>query len=137
LPHEAGGEKKSGVRKLGLLISFGMTATIFGLAPIIINEIFPKFIEAVDTVRIMILGAIPMTITSILLARLLGEEKTIPVLLSSAIFAVFQIPLLIILGDMYGTEGLAAATVTGLTIQTLSLLYIGKMSFANKPVLSS
>ncbi|MEW6603511.1 MAG: hypothetical protein AB1351_02345 [Thermoproteota archaeon] len=128
LPNEAAGDKKSKLKQVGIILSLAITFTIFALAPIIVSNIFPKYVDAVDTVRIMILGAVPTVFSSVKLAKLLGEEKTLPVLLSSVIFAAFQIPLLVLLGNMFGTNGLALATVGGLSIQAGFLyLFDGKM----------
>lgn len=133
LPNESAGENKTTLKKVGIAALLITTVSIFLLTPAILEYIFPKYTSAVDTVRIMVIAAIPTGFTSIILARFLAEERTFPILISSIIFAGVQIPLLIVFGKEYGTLGLALATLLGHSIQTLTLL-IFRNFLREKPI---
>jgi len=66
LPQESTGVKNK--KPKIIVIVFSVFITILGIfvAPILINELFPKFSEAVDAIRIMSLVIIPTTISIIL-----------------------------------------------------------------------
>lgn len=136
LPNESAGEDKTTLKKVGIAALLISTISIFATTPIILEYVFPKYTSAVDTVRIMVIAAIPTGFTSIILARFLAEERTLPILLSSIVFAAVQIPLLIVFGREYGTVGLALATLLGHSIQTSTLLifrnYLKERSMLSK-----
>jgi O-antigen/teichoic acid export membrane protein len=81
------------------------------VAPILINELFPKFSEAVDAIRIMSLVIIPTTISLILESEFLGNEKSRVVLIGTTILLTSLIIGMIVLGSMMGIEGIAYSLV--------------------------
>ena len=100
LPQESTGvkNKKSKI----LVIVFSVCVTIFGIfvAPILINELFPKFSEAVDAIRIMSIVVIPTTVSLILESEFLGKEKSRVVLIGTAILLTSFIFVMIVLGSL-------------------------------------
>lgn len=136
LPNESAGENKATLKKVGIIALLITAISVFALTPLILEHVFPKYVSALDTVRIMVIAAIPTGFTSIILARFLAEERTLPIILSSIVFAAVQIPLLILFGREYGTVGLAVATLLGHSIQTSTLLIFRKF-VKEKPFLSN
>ncbi len=101
-------------RKLKMiLISSSMFISIFGilLSPIIIPMLFPKFIEAIQVVQIISLVLIPHSFIIIFQSRFLALLKSKIVLIGNGIFVIIQIPSIIILGDIFGINGIAIGMV--------------------------
>ena len=111
LPQESTGVKNK--KPKIIVIVFSVFITILGIfvAPILINELFPKFSEAVDAIRIMSLVIIPTTISLILESEFLGNEKSRVVLIGTTILVTSLIIGMIVLGSMMGIEGIAYSLV--------------------------
>ena len=111
LPQESTGVKNK--KPKIIVIVFSVFITIFGIfvAPILINELFPKFSEAVDAIRIMSLVIIPTTISLILESEFLGNEKSRVVLIGTAILVTSLIIGMLVLGSLMGIEGVAYSLV--------------------------
>ena len=118
LPQESTGVKNK--KPKIIVIVFSVFVTIFGIlvGPILINEFFPKFTEAVDAIRIMSIAVIPTTIALILEAEFLGKEKSGVVLIGTAILVTSLIIGMIILGSLMGIEGIAYSFVIAHTAKT-------------------
>ena len=111
LPQESTGVKNK--KPKIIVIVFSVFITILGIfvAPILINELFPKFSEAVDAIRIMSLVIIPTTISLILESEFLGNEKSRVVLIGTTILLTSLIIGMIVLGSRMGIEGIAYSLV--------------------------
>jgi O-antigen/teichoic acid export membrane protein len=105
-----------------IVIVFSIFITILGIfvAPVLINEFFPKFSEAVDAIRIMSIVVIPTTISLILESEFLGNEKSRIILIGTILVLSSLIIGIIVLGSLMGIEGIAYSLV---------LANIGKVSF--------
>ena len=115
LPQESTGVKNR--KPKILVIIFSVLITILGIfvAPILINEFFPKFTEAVDAIKIMSIVVIPTTISLIIESEFLGKEKSRIVLVGTAILVTSLIIGMIILGSLMGIEGVAYSLVIAQT----------------------
>ena len=125
LPQESTGVKNK--KPKIIVIVFSVFITILGIfvAPILINELFPKFGEAVDAIRIMSLVIIPTTISLILESEFLGNEKSRVVLIGTAILVTSLIIGMLVLGSLMGIEGVAYSLVIAHTSK-LSFYLIAK-----------
>jgi O-antigen/teichoic acid export membrane protein len=92
-----------------IVIVFSIFITILGIfvAPVLINEFFPKFSEAVDAIRIMSIVVIPTTISLILESEFLGNEKSRIILIGTILVLSSLIIGIIVLGSLMGIEGIA------------------------------
>jgi len=115
LPQESTGVKNRNPKIL--VIIFSVLITILGIfvAPILINEFFPKFTEAVDAIKIMSIVVIPTTISLIIESEFLGKEKSRIVLVGTAILMTSLIIGMIVLGSLMGIEGVAYSLVIAQT----------------------
>jgi len=115
LPQESTGVKNR--KPKILVIIFSVLITILGIfvAPILINEFFPKFTEAVDAIKIMSIVVIPTTISLIIESEFLGKEKSRIVLVGTAILVTSLIIGMIVLGSLMGIEGVAYSLVIAQT----------------------
>ena len=115
-----------------IVIVFSIFITILGIfvAPVLINEFFPKFSEAVDAIRIMSIVIIPTTVSLILESEFLGNEKSRIVLIGTIIVISSLIIGIIVLGSLMGIEGIAYSLVLA-NIGKVSFYLIAKKFFAN------
>lgn len=111
LPHDATGIKNKKLKTLAVIISFVFAVLSFILAPIIIPILFPKFTEAVQVIQVLSFYIIPATINLIFISEFLANEKSRIVLIGSVVFVTVQISMILILGKIFGINGVAAALV--------------------------
>ena len=128
LPQESTGVKNK--KPKIIVIVFSVFITILGIfvAPILINELFPKFSEAVDAIRIMSIVIIPTTVALILEAEFLGNEKSRVILIGTAILVTSLIIGMIVLGSLMGIEGIAYSLVIAHTARLGFYLIAKKFS---------
>ena len=89
LPQESTGVKNKKSKIIVVIISGIITLFGIFLAPILIDEFFPKFLQAVDAIRIMSVVVIPGTIALILESEFLGKEKSKVVIIGTGISMLF------------------------------------------------
>lgn len=111
IPQDSTGFENKKLKKVIILFSVGLAVLGFTIGPWVISSIFPKFIEANEIIRIVSIAVIPNTIAMTYQAKFLGREKSRLVLISSIVWLVVQIIGIIILGNIYGVNGIAAAYI--------------------------
>ena len=124
LSEESSGNRHSKLIFSILLISIISSITLIIFCEILIDIFFPKYIEGVPSLQILIITLIPLTISSILNAKLqsIGSTKV-------GFSAVIRIGILIILlstlGNWYGLIGLSLSVLISTICYTVftSLLY--------------
>ena len=84
----------------------------------LIDEFFPKFLQAVDAIRIMSVVVIPGTIALILESEFLGKEKSKVVIIGTGISLFVLVIGMIVLGSMFGIEGVAFSLILSSLIKT-------------------
>jgi O-antigen/teichoic acid export membrane protein len=104
-----------------LIIMSSIILAILGIfaGPPVMSYFFPKFIEAQDVIRIVSISVIPTTIMMIYHTKFLGMEQGRHVLITSLSRTISQIILIIILGSIYGINGIAGAFVIASTISAI------------------
>ncbi len=128
LPQDAAGNSNKKLKKITILLSVGMAVLGITLSPIVIPTFFPKFIDAIQVFQIVSLSIIPSTINMTFVSKFLGMEKSKFVLISSGTYLVTQVTLILILGDIYGINGIATAFVISVCIQTISFFIIDRIT---------
>jgi len=118
LPQDAGGNPNKKLKKMTILFSTGLA--IFGIifAPIIIPILFPRYLESIQVIQIISISIIPTTVNLMFVSKFLAAEKNRIVLISSGIHMGVLIPVLVLLGRIYGINGMAAAFVLAISIET-------------------
>ena len=117
-------------KKLKLLVVLSsIILAILGifLGPSVMSYFFPKFIEAQDFIRIVSISVIPTTIMMIYHTKFLGMEQGKHVLITSLSRTISQIIFIIVLGSMYGVNGLAFALVFASTISAIYAIFVNKV----------
>ena len=108
LPQDASGKSNKKLKQTAVLMSVGIALFGVVLFPHIIQNFFPKFIEAVDAVQIMSIAIIPAMISLLYTSKFLGLEKSKFILISKIIATSSLIIGFIILGPIFGIIGLAS-----------------------------
>jgi len=97
------------------------------ISPFFINEFFQKYSLGIPSLQILVIAIIPLTISSILNAKLQSKESTI--VGYSAIVRIGSMLILIpILGGMFDLIGLSLAVLLSIIFYTISLCIIYKKS---------
>jgi O-antigen/teichoic acid export membrane protein len=121
LPHDSNGNPN-----VKLMFIFSIILTIMGivLSPIIIPEFFPKFIDTIQVFQILSLSLIPTTLNTSIMSKLIGNEKTRLVLISSIIYIISQVISIVILATIWGINGVAVGYVLSVIVQMIFLLTV-------------
>ena len=129
LPHESTGIKNKQIKII--VIVFSILISILGIfiAPILIEEFFPKFSDAINAIKIMSIVIIPSTLSLILESEFLGKERSRIVIIGSSIFVFSQVISMIILGSLYGIDGVAYSLVIATTLKTCQYLFSKNKQF--------
>ncbi|MFW9929019.1 MAG: lipopolysaccharide biosynthesis protein [Candidatus Thorarchaeota archaeon] len=128
LPQDASGTLNSKLKKITVLVSLIFAMIGIFLAPIIIPYLFPEYEESIIIIQIISLAIIPRSISYILVSKFLGIEKSKFVMVGMLIYLATQIPLILVLGDLYGIYGIATSLVIAETIQALFLFIINRVN---------
>lgn len=111
LPQDASGNPNINLKIISVIISIGVAFLGIVISPIIIPIMFPKYTEAIGIIQIVSLLTISGTISSVYQSKFLGAEKSRFLLGGSVTYIAFEIPFILILGNIYGIRGVAAALV--------------------------
>ena len=128
LPQESTGVKNKKPKIIVIVFSVLVTTLGIFVAPVLINEFFPKFSEAIDAIRIVSVVVIPTTISLILESEFLGNEKSRIILIGTVILLTSLIIGMIVLGSLMGIEGVAYSLVIAQTTKLGFYLIAKKFS---------
>ncbi len=117
IPEESSGKKRNKLRVYGIALSVIITILVFVLAPVILKVFFPNYINSLNSIRILSLGIIPMMIAGTLNSKFLAMKRTRYVLISSVIYQVTQMVLIVILGRQFGIDGISLSVVIAMIFQ--------------------
>jgi len=121
-------EESSGVRhrKLSLVVvlaSIVLAVIVIILAPVLVPIFYPLYAEGIESLQIMVITIIPLSIEVIFRSRLLAQTST------KIGFTLFVrigslLILLAVLGEFYGLIGLAIAILVSQCANTLFLYFL-------------
>lgn len=111
LPQDASGNSNKNLKKATVIISIAFTIMGILLSPFVVPALFPKFTDTVQVIQIISLSLIPDTIITIYQSKYFGSERSRIVLIGSAIYITVQIITIVILGKIFGINGVAASLV--------------------------
>ena len=127
LPQDASGKSNNTLKKMTVLISIGISVLGIALSPLVIPELFPKYIETIGAVQILGIAVVPSTVTMLYTSKLLSLEKSRFVLISKAISVSMLIVGFIIIGPIFGIIGLSIVFVFTATFEASLLFSISKI----------
>lgn len=115
LPQDASGSPRPALKRAAILVSAAMSAVGFLLAPVVMPVIFPEFGDSVQVVQIMSLAVLPIAVATMKSSGYLAEENGRIVLVSALISLGTLLPLLYMLGSVYGVAGMAVSLLAAST----------------------
>jgi len=116
IAQESSGVQNKKLKKIMIIASIGIAFLGTTIAPGIISDIFPKFEDAQDVIRIISWAVIPITINgTFYFPKFWAIEKNRKIVFSSITSIVTQVLGIILLGPIYGVIGIAIAFVIGTT----------------------
>lgn len=118
LPQDAIGIPNKKLKKITIFISIGLAIIGVLLSPIVVPAIFPKFTEAIQVIQITSLSIIPVSMNAMYGSKFLGSEKSGIILTASGIYLAVQIIFIIVLGKLFGINGVATAFVLATSSET-------------------
>jgi len=130
LTHDSSGNSTKSVKKIIVVISIIFASISIILSPIFVPMFFPKFVEAVEAIQIMSISIVPAAVVSTYVSKYMGMTKNKIVSIGSGIFLATQIISIIILGNMYGLNGVAASAALSPFIHMIYFIIVD--NFHNK-----
>ena len=126
LPYDASGEPNTKIKFLAIIISIIIAISGIIFTPIVLPLLFPAYIDAIIAIQIMSITVIPTSITFIFTSQFLGMEKSRYVMLSK-FFSMMIISVgMIILGSLYGMQGLAISYLVANSADAISLVILNQ-----------
>jgi O-antigen/teichoic acid export membrane protein len=123
LPFDSTGKPNRKIKAYTILSSIILFAIGMFVVPSFIEEMFPQYTHVSESVKIMSIGVIPLSISLVLTSEFLGKEKSTHVLIGSIITLISMIGGILILAPVYESVGIAIAFVISSTSQCLFLSY--------------
>ena len=132
LPHDASGNPNRRLKKITILVSIFLAILGISFSPIVLPVLFPKFTEAVEVIQIISFAIIPSSINLMYISKFLGKEKSKVVLSGSGIYLLVQILGILILGQLFGVNGIAVALVLATASESIFLISIDRFFQKNE-----
>ena len=126
VPQDSSGYENKTLKKIIILASVGFAILGFTIGPLVISSIFPKFIESEEVIRIISWTVIPNTIVMVYSSKFLGKEKSRYLMISSFIWTAVQIVGIVLLGNMFGVNGVAGAFLLAATSAAIYSVIVDK-----------
>ena len=111
ITQESGGNSTGVMKWFVILLATIITILGIFVSPIILPILFPKYEQTIQTLQILSFAVVPYTINSIFHSKFLSNERVKIVLSSSGVFLSVHISTIIILGNLYGVNGIAVSIV--------------------------
>jgi len=118
LPHDATGNTNRNLKIVTVILSLIFTILILLITPIVIPLLFQKFIYVIEVIQILSLSLIPLSVTATYISKFLGAEKHKIITIGTIILIITHFSGILILGNIYGINGVAMSYVLSIIIQT-------------------
>lgn len=112
------------LKKISILTSLIIAVLGFFLVPILIPIFFPKYIESILSVQIIIFSIIPAALIHIYTSTLLANENAKFLIISNGLGLFALLTGIFILGELYGLIGISLAYFISNAIQALTLIVL-------------
>ena len=127
ISEESRGKRHRKLSLLVVLVSVVVTIVAIVITPILVPIFYPKYVDGIQSLQIMLLAIIPKAIGTIFKSKQLAREST--KIGYSAIVTIGTLLILIVfLGQLYGLIGLAIAVLATISANTLFFYILDRMS---------
>jgi len=123
LPEESSKENTKKIILSGIILSIILATMTFFLAPIIVKFVFPEFEQSIVIIKILSFGIIPLTVITILNAKLQSKESKM-VGIGAVVRISSHLLLIPIFWSIWEYEGLAFAVIISLLAHMFYLIYL-------------
>jgi len=123
LPEESSGNSNKRIISWGFIISILLAIITFTISPFVISSFFPKFEESILVIQILSFGVVPLTMISILNAKLQSQESKL-VGIGALVRISSHLVLILLLWNLLELAGLALAVIFSIIIHMVYLLMI-------------
>lgn len=127
LSQDASGIKNRNLKKWVIISSIVISIAGLIFLPYVIQWLFPKYVEAVDAIKIISLSIFPATLALIYTSKFLANEKSRVVLASTVLNIIVEIIGMITLGPIFGLVGVAFAYLMGIISNAVFLMVSDKL----------
>ena len=111
LPEDSSGEDTTKIKILTIIFSMGLALIGIFIAPQLLLTLFPEYTDLLDLVPIISISIIPTTVYTLCVSKFLVNEKSGYIVITSIISVGVLISGIFILGEIFGTVGLAYSLV--------------------------
>jgi len=123
LSEESSGKRHNKLIQLVILSTVGIVVVAIFISPFAIKQFFPQYIDGLFSLQVLVVSLIPITISSILSARMQAEKST--KIGYSAIIRIGSLLISIgILGNLYGLIGMSLSVLISTILNTIFLYYL-------------
>ena len=136
LPHDASGRANNKLKMLTILVSIIISIISILIMPTIVPIFLPEFETAVILIQILSLAIIPKTISMMFMSKFLGNEKSKIVVSGTVIYLITQVSGILVLGGLYGIEGVAWSLIIASGFEAVFLFVANRLD-KNKNLQSS
>jgi len=123
LPEESSGTATRRIIIIGLILSLIFAILMFFLVPHGVTYFFPEFEQSIIIIQILSVGLIPLTVISILNAKLQAKESKL-VGIGAVVRICSHLIMIPLLWNIWEYGGLAIAVIVSLLIHMLYLVYV-------------
>ena len=131
LTHDASGNSTKLVKKIIIFISIIFAVLSIILSPVLLPILFPQFTEAIVVIQIMSVSIVPSAIASTYISKYLGAENSKIVIIGSGLYLSTQIISILVLGHMYGINGVALSVVISSVVHVVYFIIVDKLYYKN------
>jgi O-antigen/teichoic acid export membrane protein len=107
LPQESSGSTQPKLKKIAVISAILISILAYFLSPVILPQLFPKFNESIEIIQIMSIALTPYTISTMIIASLLANEKIMKVVIGQGIILIILVGGIFILKEEFGILGAA------------------------------
>jgi len=123
LSEESSGKKHKNISYVVVLVSILIAIATIIFGPVVIEQFFPNYSDGVIALQIIIISLIPVSISSIITAKMQAAEST--KVGYSAIVSISSLLILLgFLGNEFGLVGLSLAVVISSILNTIFLCFL-------------
>ncbi len=119
LSQEASGNPSILIKKLSIILSIIFAIVGFALSPIVIPLIFPEFVDSIQILQIISFVIIPYSFNMSYTSKFLGGERARIILVGQAISVSTYSIGLIVLGGIFGINGVALSLLISGIMQSI------------------
>lgn len=123
LPEESSKENTRKVILMGIIFSIILATVTFFVAPLAIKLVFPEFEQSIIIIKILSIGIIPLTVITILNAKLQSKESKM-VGIGALVRISSHLLLIPIFWNIWEYEGLAFSVIISLLTHMSYLIYL-------------